>query len=299
MQIELLRTFCDLVETRHLSRTAELSQITQPAVSQQLRNLEEKFARRLLFRPGSGRREFSPTPAGVIFYRECKKVLAGYDALCEEMSDGSISGTVKVSSVYSAGIYDLPPVMREFMQKFPAAKIDLEYSRPERIVRDVLSREVDLGVVAFPDSNRALKTEPVISGKLVLICAPGHEFATRLKIRTTELRGRDLVLFERGMPARRAIDKILKSHGVKICCVAEFANIDIIKLAVEADLGIAVVPRSSVVKEVRNKTVSVLELAGKDWIYPLGVIYRKGQTLSPAARKFVELLAGESYKTND
>jgi len=125
MQIEILKTFCDLVETKYLSRAAERNFVTQPAVSQQVRKLENKFARQLLNHPGSGRREFTPTPAGEVFYRECKRVLASYDALCEELRGELISGRVKVSSVYSAGLYDLPPMMREYMKQFPAAKIDL------------------------------------------------------------------------------------------------------------------------------------------------------------------------------
>ena len=143
MHIETLKVFIDLVDMQSFSLAAERNFITQSAVSQQIRTLEEKFKRRLLERV-RGRREVRLTTAGEVFYRECKNVLASYDVLNESMSGlvGKISGTVKVATVYSVGLHELPPKVREFMSKFPAAKIDLEYSRTTRVVRDVLSGAV-------------------------------------------------------------------------------------------------------------------------------------------------------------
>ena len=133
MHIETLKVFCDLVDTQSFSLAAERNFVTQSAVSQQIRTLEDKFQRRLLERV-RGRREVRLTPAGEIFYRECKTVLASYDQLQESMRGlvGTISGTVKVATVYSVGLHELPSKVREFMTKFPNAKIDLEYSRTTR-----------------------------------------------------------------------------------------------------------------------------------------------------------------------
>ena len=140
MHIETLKVFCDLVDLESFSLAAERNFITQSAVSQQIRALEDKFKRRLLERI-RGRREVTLTPAGDVFYRESKNVLAAYDQLHENLRGvvGKIGGTVKVATVYSIGIHELPSKVREFMTKFPAAKIDLEYSRTTRVVRDVLN----------------------------------------------------------------------------------------------------------------------------------------------------------------
>ncbi len=291
MHIESLKVFCDLVDSQSFSLAAERNFVTQSAVSQQIRTLEEKFQRRLLERV-RGRREVRLTPAGEVFYRECRSVLASYDQLHESMRGlvGTISGTVKVATVYSVGLHELPVKVREFMTKFPNAKIDLEYSRTTRVVRDVLSGAVELGVVAFPEARRGITISPMPSDRMVLICPPDHEFAERQEIKSRELKGLDFVQFERDIPTRKATDKILKQNGVDVRKVAEFDNIETIKRAVEVGFGLAIVPHPSVMDEERNKQLAVVQLAEKDWVRPVGVIYRTDRTLSIAAKKFVQLL---------
>jgi DNA-binding transcriptional LysR family regulator len=297
MHIETLKVFVDLVDMQSFSLAAERNFITQSAVSQQIRTLEDKFKRRLLERV-RGRREVRLTTAGEVFYRECKNVLTSYDALNESMSGlvGKISGTVKVATVYSVGLHELPPKVREFMSKFPAAKIDLEYSRTTRVVRDVVNGTVELGVVAFPEPKRGLTIVPMASDRLVVICPPEHEFAERTQIKVKELKGRDFVLFERDIPTRKATDKILKSYDVDIRKVAEFDNIETIKRSVEVGFGLAIVPHPSVIDEEKNNQLAVIELAEKDWIRPVGVVYRTDRTLSIAAKKFVQLLENKDKK---
>ena len=299
MHIETLKVFVDLVDLQSFSLAAERNFITQSAVSQQIRTLEEKFKRRLLERV-RGRREVKLTAAGEIFYRECKNVLASYDVLNESMHGlvGKISGTVKVATVYSVGLHELPPKVREFMSKFPAAKIDLEYSRTTRVVRDVLNGTVELGVVAFPEPRRGLTIVPMASDRLVLICPPDHEFAERTQIKVKELKNQAFVLFERDIPTRKATDKILKSYGVEIRKAAEFDNIETIKRSVEVGFGVAIVPHPSVMDEERNNQLAVVQLAEKDWIRPVGVVYRTDRTLSIAAKKFVQLLENKSPNLN-
>lgn len=291
MHIETLKVFCDLVETQSFSLAAERNFVTQSAVSQQIRTLEDKFKRRLLERV-RGRREVRLTASGEVFYREAKNVLACYDQMTESMRGlvGTISGTVKVATVYSVGLHELPVKVREFMTKFPAAKIDLEYSRTTRVVRDVLSGTVELGVVAFPEQRRGLTITMMPSDRLVLICPPDHEFAERQEIKARELKGLDFVQFERDIPTRKATDRILKSHGVDVHKSAEFDNIETIKRAVEVGFGLAIVPHPSVMDEEKNKQLAVVQLAEKEWVRPVGIIYRSDRTLSLAAKKFVQLL---------
>ena len=299
MHLETLKVFVDLVDLQSFSLAAERNFITQSAVSQQIRTLEEKFKRRLLERV-RGRREVKLTAAGEVFYRECKNVLAAFDQLNEGMRGlvGKISGTVKVATVYSVGLHELPPKVREFMSKFPHAKIDLEYSRTTRVMRDVLNGTVELGVLAFPEPRRGLTVVPMASDRLVLICPPDHEFAERTQVKVKELKGRDFVLFERDIPTRKATDKILKSYGIDVRKVAEFDNIETIKRSIEVGFGLAIVPRSAVLDEEKNHQLAVVQLAEKDWIRPVGVVYRTDRTLSIAAKKFVQLLENKLSSLN-
>ncbi|MGB7069742.1 MAG: LysR family transcriptional regulator [Pyrinomonadaceae bacterium] len=295
MHIETLKVFCDLVNLRSFSLAAERNFITQSAVSQQVRALEDRFKRRLLERV-RGRRDVRLTSAGEVFFSEAKSVLAAYDGLQERLRGviGKIGGTVKVSTVYSVGLHELPAKVREFMQKFPAAKIDLEYSRTTRVVRDVLNGTVELGIVAFPEPRRGLKISHMASDRLVLICPPEHKFAKRSLVKAKELDGMDFVLFERDVPTRKATDKILKGKGVEVRTIAEFDNIETIKRAVEVGFGLAIVPLPSVADAHRGGHLAVVKLAEKDWVRPVGVVYRSDVELSIAAKKFVSLLEQNS-----
>lgn len=291
MQIETLKIFCDLVETRSFSQAAERNFVTQSAVSQQVRALETKFKRRLLERV-RGRRELHLTQAGETFYQASREVLAAYERLGEGMRriSGTVGGTVRVATVYSVGLHELPPVVREFMALYPQAKIDLEYSRTTRVVRDVLSGALDLGVVAYPEKQRGLEVVELGGDRLVFICRPEHALARRRKLKAADLQGQSFVLFERDIPTRRATDRILRAHGVTVQRAAEFDNIETIKRAVEVGLGVAIVPRPSVLDEQRTGQLAVVPLAEPEWQRTVGVIYRSDRALGTAARKFVELL---------
>ncbi|MFZ1700314.1 MAG: LysR family transcriptional regulator [Pyrinomonadaceae bacterium] len=291
MHIETLKVFCDLADLESFSLAAERNFITQSAVSQQIRTLEEKFKRRLLERV-RGRREVKLTPAGEVFYRESQQILEAYEHLQESLRGvvGKIGGTVKVATVYSVGLHELPAKVREFMTKFPAAKIDLEYSRTTRVVRDVLNGTVELGILAFPETKRGLTITPMADNLLVLIAPPDHKFAARKKVKVTELDNEDFVHFERDVPTRKAMEKIFKANGVEVKTVAEFDNIETIKRAVEVGFGLAIVPEPSVIEARKAGTIAVIELAEKYWIRSVGVIHRTDRTLSLAAKKFLQLL---------
>src|SRR6476659_7030767 len=194
MHIETLKVFCDLVDLESFSMATERNFVTQSAVSQQIRALEDKFKRRFLERV-RGRRDVKLTSAGEVFYREAKHVLDSYDQLQESLRGivGKIGGTVKVSTIYSVGLHELPAKVREFMTKFPSAKIDLEYSRTSRVVRDVLNGTVELGILAYPEPRRGLTIVPMPSHRLVLIAPPNHKFAKRTKLKIDDLQGEDFV----------------------------------------------------------------------------------------------------------
>ncbi len=294
MHIETLKVFCDLVDLQSFSLAAERNFITQSAVSQQIRALEEKFKRRLLERV-RGRRDVKLTPAGEVFYREAKNVLAAYDHLNESLRGlvGKIGGTVKVSCVYSVGLHEMPRYVGEFMATFPAARIDLEYSRTTKVVRDVLSGAAELGVLAFPEARRGLTIAQMPPDKMVLICPNDHKLASKLKAKIKDLDKQNFVHFERDTPTRKAIDKLLRAKDVEVVKVAEFDNIETIKRAVEVGFGISIIPRTAVADEARAGRLVVVELAEKEWIRPVGVIYRSDRTISLAAKKFVQMLSGE------
>jgi DNA-binding transcriptional LysR family regulator len=154
----------------------------------------------------------------------------------------------------------------------------------------VLNGTVELGVLAFPEPRRGLTVVQMPAHRLVLISAPDHKFAKKAQIKTKDLNGLDFVLFERDTPTRKATDRILKAQGVEVKKVAEFDNIETIKRAVQVGFGLAILPLPSVRDEVANGQLSAIKLVEKEWVRPVGIIYRSDRTLSLAAKKFVQLL---------
>ena len=266
MHIETLKVFCDLVDLESFSLAAERNFITQSAVSQQIRRSKRNTSAACSNAYAAAARCTSLPPAK--YFTESRGTsLTSYDHLEESLRGlvGKIGGTIKVSTVYSVGLHELPSKVREFMTKFPTAKIDLEYSRTTRVVRDVLNGTVELGILAFPEPRRGITIVPMPSHRLVLIVPPDHKFAKRSKLKVTDLQGQDFVHFERDVPTRKAMDKTLRDHDVEVNKVAEFDNIETIKRAVEVGFGIAIVPQPAVIEAAKAGMLAVIKLAEKEW----------------------------------
>jgi DNA-binding transcriptional LysR family regulator len=205
-------------------------------------------------------------------------------------ADGAVRGTVRVATVYSLGLHELPAVLRRYMSLYPEAKLDVEYCRSPRVVAEVMRGAADLGVLAYPTRQEGLKIVPLSGDRLVLIAAPNHLLAQRQSLSAKDLDGLDCVLFERNIPTRLAFDRIVKASGATVRRVAEFDNIETIKQAVSVGLGVAVVPQPSVRREQQQGRLAVIPLDEPEWTREVGVVYRQDRALSAAARKFVELL---------
>lgn len=290
MHIETLKTFCDLVETGSFSKAASLNLVSQSAVSQQVRALERRYGRELLER--GHRKGVVLTEAGRIFYNACKDLLVRFseiESLLRADSD-AIAGTVRIATVYSVGLHELPPDIKRFIKAHPQVNVRLEYSRTDKIYEACLDNTIDFGIVALPLRRSQLEVIPFRSEKLVLVCSPDHRLASRRRTGLKSLSGEPFVAFERDIPTRRAIDRLLKEHGVAVDIVMEFDNIETIKRSVEAGIGISILPASAVENELRSRTLVALRFTDGDFTREIGIIHRKGKVFSPAARAFIALL---------
>jgi LysR family transcriptional regulator, transcriptional activator of the cysJI operon len=290
MQLEALKTFCDLVETGSFTRAAELNFVTQSAVSQQVRGLERRFARRLLERFGKAGVE--PTNAGRLLYNESKTILARFRSLEQKLIEpsGRMTGTVRVATVYSVGLHALPPYVKQFLREYPEVAIQVEYSRTDRVYGACVSGAIDLGIVAFPTRRPRLEVILLRNEELVLVVSPEHRLARRRSVAVSAIDGEPFVAFDRAVPTRRAVDRILRDHGANVRIGTEFDNIETIKRSVEAGLGVSIVPEDTVKNEVRAGTLAALGFTDGPFTRPVGIIHRKGREISPPARAFVELL---------
>lgn len=288
MQIESFRIFCDLAETKSFTKAARINEVTQSAVSQTMSSLERQFKSLLVER---SKKNFRLTSEGEVVYDYAKRLLQSFEAIHNKMQQlkNIVSGDIRVATVYSIGLHDLPPYVKKFLQTYPTVNVHVEYRRTNQVYEDVIGNVVDLGLVAYPARDPKLEIVPLRKDPLVLICHPQHPFAKRKSINLKALEGQKLISFEPDMPTRKALDRILKNKRVKVKHVMEFDNIETVKQAVSIDSGLAIVPEETIKLEVANDLLAAVKLEG-NYFRRLGAIYKKNKSLSPAMKQFLALL---------
>ena len=289
MQIENFKIFSDLVETKSFSKSAKLNGITQSAVSQQARAMERHFKTLLIDR---SQKQFQLTREGQRVYESAKEILHTYDKLLSELQEMKkvISGTIRISTIYSIGLHELPAYIKKFLHDYPSVNVRVEYRRSNLVYEDILHNAVDFGLVAFPVKQRQIEALPFRDDHLVLITHPGHPLAKGGEIDLKQLAGQKFIGFDPDIPTRKAVDQIFRDHKLEIEPVMEFDNIETVKRAVEIDHGIAIVPQATVQQEVKQGTLIAVHFKGKDFTRPLAILHRKGRVLTPAMKKFIETL---------
>lgn len=289
MQIESLKVFCDLVESRSFSQAAVRNFVTQSAVSQQVKNLEIRFEKPLLVRDG---RSVSTTEAGRIVYEASRAILDRFHHMQLEMKSvgEEMAGSVRVASVYSVGLYELSRVIKTFLKRYPKVNLHVEYSRANRVYEDCLKGAIDLGIVPYPKPRKGLEVVTLPADRLILICSPEHPFARHRHINISKVSGQNFVAFEKDIPSRHAIDTILEENNARVRVVMEFDNIETIKRSVEIGAGISIVPLLSVQREVQSGTLVQLHFTRQNFFRPLGIVLKKRRSLSAPVEKFIELL---------
>jgi DNA-binding transcriptional LysR family regulator len=289
MQIESLKVFCDLAETESFTKAAQINGVTQSAVSQQISSLERQFKSLLIER---SKKKFRLTREGQVLYDYSKQIIQTYDGLHSKLQEikDIISGTIRVATIYSIGLHDLPPYIKRFLKDYPTVHVHVEYRRANQVYDDVFSNVVDLGLVAYPTKEAKLETVSLRKDPLVLICHPQHPFAKQKSIKLKAIANQKFIGFEPDIPTRKAIDKVLKDQAVEVKTVMEFDNIETVKRAVEIDAGISIVPLGTIGQEISKQTLAAVPIEDADLFRPLAAIYKKGKVLSPAMKQFINIL---------
>ena len=289
MQVGNFKIFADLVETKSFSKAAKLNGITQSAVSQQARAMERHFKTLLIDR---SQKQFQLTREGQRVYEAAKEILHQYEKLLSELQEMKkvISGTIRISTIYSIGLHELPPFIKKFLRDYPSVNVRVEYRRSNLVYEDILHNSVDFGLVAFPVKMRQIEMIPFRDDRLVLIVHPNHPLAKGGEVSLPALAGYKFIGFDPDIPTRKAVDQIFRENRLEIEPVMEFDNIETVKRAVEIDAGVAIVPQATVMQEVRQGSLVVVPFAGKEFTRPLAILHRKGRVLTPAMKKFIETL---------
>jgi DNA-binding transcriptional LysR family regulator len=289
MHIQNFKTFCDLVETKSFSKAARLNEVTQSAVSQQLKAMETHYDMLIIDR---NQKKFRLTPQGAALYSTFKEILSLYEKLNCEIQEmrNIVSGTIQISTVNSIGLHELPPYLKSFIKEFPSVNARVEYRRANLVYEDVLHGTADIGLVAFPLNHKELTTINFAQDELIVAMNPEHPLAKKKNLTIKDLGGKDFISFEKDIPTRKATDEILSNAGVEISTVMEFDNVETVKRALEINAGIAILPANTVTNESERNQLTTCKLDHGMYVRPLAIIHKKNRMLTPALRSFVELM---------
>ena len=202
MQIESLKLFCDLAETTSFTKAAKINGVTQSAVSQQISSLETKFEAVLIER---SKKKFTLTKEGNTLYKYSKQIVQTYDELRHKIQEiqNVVTGTIKVVTIYSIGLHELPPYLKKFLKKHPTVNVSVEYRRATQLYEDIVTGMADIGLVAYPQKDPRLQVTSLAEDMLVLICHPDQPLAQQPKVKLSEIASHKFIAFEPDIPTRR------------------------------------------------------------------------------------------------
>ena len=289
MQLESLKMFCDVVETGSFSRAAQLNHVTQSAVSQQIRALENRYEQKLLSRSA---RQVTPTPAGERLFRGCKEILARFAEVENEIREQSteVQGTTTVSTIYSVGLHELQNIQKHLLKTHPKVNMRLNYRRNDQVYDDIILGAAEIGIVAYPQPRAGVDIVPFRDDKLVVVCAPQHAFSGKGKVSLNALSGVPFIAFDREAPTRKAIDRLFKDRGLDLNPVMEMDNVETIKRAVEMGLGVSVLPSATVHHELAVGSLVQKPFAEGPFTRPIGLLVRKGKYLDRASQAVLDAM---------
>ena len=289
MHLETLIIYCDLVDFKSFSRTAEKHFLSQSAISQQLAQLELSLKCQLINRK---KRPIEVTAHGQLLYQAARDILCRYDQFNSDMNDlnNSMVSRINVGAIFSIGMHTLPHYVKQFMVKYPKVHVHIEYLDAASIYERILTGKIDVGFVAIPKRDKRFLVYDFASEPLVLVCSVKHKLSNQDVISIHQVHYERFIGFDKDVPTRSWIDNLLQTYNVSVTPVMEFDNIETVKRAVEINSGVSILPMPSVEQEIASGTIRALNFEEGNFYRPTGIVIRKDKILSSAAKYFIDIL---------
>ena len=289
MDTRQLAAFCAVVDRRSFSQAAELLGVSQPAVSLQIRALEERLGTQLIDRSG---RRIEPTEAGLLLYRGAQRLLALEEQLVEEVAAGEggpLRGRLELGASSGPGETVLPLLLGEFQRVHPDVHVALSVHDTQTIVELVARRELELGVVGAARRHRGVSFEPFFRDEVILVCPPGHRFAGR-SIALHELKDEPMILMQEGAGVRQVIEDELRRAGLRLRDLdvrLELGVKESVRIAVRAGFGVSFISRSSVEADLTEGAIAEAQVDGLEPAREISLVRATGRRPTRVADAFV------------
>ncbi|MCL6453127.1 MAG: LysR family transcriptional regulator [Alicyclobacillus sp.] len=282
-----LRVFCVVAEHGSFTRAAAKLHMTQSAVSQQMKNLEEELGAVLFDR--RNRRQVRLTESGQVVQSYARRILQLADEMHRRVEEVRqvVRGTLTIGASYTVGEYILPMVLAEFNDLYPEIEYQVEIDNTPAVVQGLVDHRLDVGLVESAVPHRSvLRVEGLAEDEMRLIVPPRHRLATAVSTTPTDLQGETWIVREKGSGTREFTDQVLRACGVRAKRIIAFSSTHGIKEAVRAGLGIALLSSWALQPEGALDTLPVLRISGLDLRRPLSLVIPPPATASKAANVF-------------
>lgn len=289
MIVETLRVFVTVAEQSNFSRAADILNLSQPGVSLHIRNLENEFGTRLMHRSP---KLVKLTEAGEILYKRAKEILTLYEAAKQDIFrlHDMVTGSLQIGASFTIGEYILPRLLAEFAEQFPQVEMGLTIGNTEEIIQAIRVNKLDLGLVEGNVTTTDLQVTPYMEDEMILIASPGH-FLSSLRITEPDfLQNQVWVLRESGSGTRAFCDHFIQQAGLQVRRSYVFTSSQGVKEAVSAGLGIAMLSRWVVRKEVEAGEIIEIPMKGTRLVRNFTLIQTKGNVTTMAVHVFMEKL---------
>lgn len=290
MVTDSLKVFVMVAELQNFSKAAKELNISQPGVSLHIRNLEHEFGVKLVHRSS---KYCKLTEAGEILFHHAKQILSRYDEAKDKilMLRNEVSGSIKIGASYTIGEYILPHLIAQFVKQYPQVDVQAVILNTEQIAHDVRANELDIGLVEgkVDDIDIPIK-QPFMKDELVLVAAPHHHISASRIVEPDQLQDQVWIMRESGSGTRTYSDQFLQDLELEVRKQYVFSSNQSVKEAVMAELGIALLSRWAVRRELETGDLSEVQVHGYQLWRPFYILQHSAKTSPMAVRMFKQKL---------
>jgi DNA-binding transcriptional LysR family regulator len=289
MEIRQLKYLLSAIRHGSIKESARENFVTQPAVSIQLKKLEEEVGEKLFIRRG---RQVVPTQVGEAFIAQADDILKRVESLrvSTEEFKSLRTGFLCLGAIDSAGVYVLPPVFRTFRRKFPGIEIRVAVSDTRGLMRSLQSGEIELAVATLPPAGEGYVVRPIYRDDMVLVAHPQHQLAQARRPSLRAVAESGLIMYPPESTTRRLIEQVFLAAGISPRAAMEISSPEAMKRLTETGLGASILPFQVVAAEIRRGSLKVIPTGKAKFYRRLGVVYKNDENLSPPGRVFLNML---------